>query len=34
MEPVDAARFAEDGLGVMEILRFLKKNPERFEPII
>ena len=34
MESLDAAKFAEDQLGVAEVLWFLKKNPEKFKPII
>ena len=29
-----AVKFAEDHLGVAEVLRFLNTNPERFKPII
>lgn len=31
---IEAVKFAEDQLGVAGIGRFLKKNPEQFEPII
>jgi hypothetical protein len=31
---MEAAMFAEDQLGVAEVLRFFKRNPEKFNPII
>lgn len=34
MESIDALQFAEDHLGVAEVLRFFRRNPERFKPII
>ena len=34
LEPMDAVEFAEDHLGVTEVLRFLRKYPARFKPII
>jgi hypothetical protein len=34
VQSMDAIRFAEDHLGVGEVLRFLKKNPDQFRPII
>jgi hypothetical protein len=34
VESMEAVKFAEDHLGVVEVLRFLRKNPERFKPII
>jgi len=32
--PSASYKFAEDHVDVMEVLRFLKKNPENFKPII
>lgn len=34
LESMEAVQFAEDHIGVIEVLRFMKKNPERFRPII
>ncbi|MBZ5621736.1 MAG: hypothetical protein LAQ69_23860 [Acidobacteriia bacterium] len=34
VEPMEAIKFAEDHLCVAEVLRFLRRNPERFKPII
>ena len=34
VESMEAIKFAEDHLGVAEVLRFLKRTPERFQPII
>ena len=31
---MEAVQFAEDQLVVVEVLRFFKKNPEKFKPII
>jgi hypothetical protein len=31
---MEAVEFAEDHLGVAQVLRFLSRNPERFKPII
>jgi hypothetical protein len=33
VESIEAVKFAEDHLGVAEVLRFVKRNPERFKPI-
>jgi hypothetical protein len=34
VESMEAVKFAEDHLGVAQVLRLLKRNPERFQPII
>ncbi|MCL4488925.1 MAG: hypothetical protein M1570_12445 [Chloroflexi bacterium] len=34
VESMDAVKFAEDHLGVGEVLRLRKKNPDQFRPII
>ena len=33
-ESMEAVKFAEDHVGVVEVLRFMKKSPARFRPII
>jgi hypothetical protein len=34
MESLDAIKFAEDQVGIVAVLRFMKMRPDRFEPII
>lgn len=34
VEHIQAVKFAEEHIGVAEVLRFLKKNPARFKPIV
>src|ERR1017187_6977475 len=34
VESIEAVKFAEDQLGVAEVLRFLRRNPGKFKPII
>ena len=34
VESIEAVKFAEDHIGMAVVLRFLKRFPERFEPII
>ena len=34
MQSTEAVKFAEDHVGVGEVLRLLKKNPDHFRPII
>jgi hypothetical protein len=31
---MEAIKFAEDHIGVAAVLRFLKKTPEKFKPVI
>jgi hypothetical protein len=34
VDSMEAVKFAEDQIGVAEVLRFLKRNPDRLKPII
>jgi hypothetical protein len=34
VDSMEAVKFAEGQIGVVEVLRFLKTNPEQFKPII
>ena len=34
MESVEAMKFAENHVGVAEVLRFCRRVPEKFEPLI